>query len=65
MKPTNNDPTDAFIAAKAEIDDLLARLTALSNDNLGSSMDHIHWGHVASAQQLSAMLLDAAAFIGA
>jgi hypothetical protein len=42
-------PTEAlaaFIAAKAEIDTMLARLTALSDDNFETHPDKIQWGNV-------------------
>lgn len=37
---------DAFIARKAEIDTMLARLAALSNEHFGYAPDEINWGHV-------------------
>ena len=37
---------DAFIAAKAEIDTLLERLKALSDDHFETRPDEITWGHV-------------------
>ena len=39
---------DAYMARKAEIDTMLARLTALSDDHFGVGPDEINWGHVAS-----------------
>ena len=42
----NTKALDAFIAAKAEIDAMLARLAALSADHFETSPDEIHWGHV-------------------
>lgn len=36
----------AFIAQKAEIDAMLARLQALSDDHFGYSPDEITWGEV-------------------
>jgi hypothetical protein len=36
----------AFIAQEAEIDAMLARLQALSNDHFGYSPDEITWGEV-------------------
>ena len=37
---------DAFIARKAEIDTMLERLKALSDEHFGYSPDDINWGHV-------------------
>jgi hypothetical protein len=36
----------AFVAKKAEIDAMLARTQALSDDHFGYSPDEITWGHV-------------------
>lgn len=38
----------AFIAKKAEIDAMLARLQALSDDHFGFEPDTINWGSVGS-----------------
>ena len=46
MPKTNDTALDAFIAAKAEIDTMLARLAALSDDHFEASPDEITWGHV-------------------
>ena len=37
---------DAVIAAKLEIDSMLERLKALSDDHFETSPDEINWGHV-------------------
>ena len=37
---------DAFIARKAEIDAMLARLQALSDEHYNVTPDEVHWGHV-------------------
>jgi hypothetical protein len=37
---------DAFIAKKAEIDAMLERIKALSDDHFDASPDEINWGHV-------------------
>ena len=42
----NSKPLDAFLAAKAEIDTMLARLKALSADRFETSPEEITWGHV-------------------
>ncbi|WP_210880363.1 hypothetical protein [Roseovarius autotrophicus] len=42
----NSKALDAFLAAKAEIDSMLARLAALSDDHFDTHPDEINWGHV-------------------
>ena len=42
----NSKAIDAFLAAKAEIDGMLALLTALSDDHFETHPDEIHWGDV-------------------
>lgn len=37
---------DAFVAKKTEIDMMLERLRALSDDHFGYAPDDIDWGHV-------------------
>ncbi len=49
MKARTRDNTtalDAFLAKKAEIDTMLARLQALSADHFETSPDEVNWGHV-------------------
>jgi hypothetical protein len=36
----------AFVSKKAEIDEMLTRLQALSDDHFNYSPDQIDWGHV-------------------
>jgi hypothetical protein len=36
----------AFVSKKAEIDEMLTRLRALSDDHFNYSPDEIDWGHV-------------------
>jgi hypothetical protein len=36
----------AFVSRKAEIDEMLTRLQALSDDHFNCSPDDIDWGHV-------------------
>ena len=47
---------DAFMAKKAEIDEMLARLQTISDDHFGASPDEIHWGHVGSLDHHAALL---------
>ena len=42
---SNEDALAAFVSRKAEIDTMLARLQALSNDHFGYSPDEITWSH--------------------
>ena len=44
----NSKALDAFVAAKLEIDSMLERLKALSDDHFETSPDEINWGHVGS-----------------
>ena len=46
----------AFIAKKAEIDEALARLQALSDDHFNYSPDEIDWGHVGTLGYYAEML---------
>ncbi|PLL13898.1 hypothetical protein C0V75_00095 [Tabrizicola sp. TH137] len=53
---TNEKALDAFIAAKTEIDAMLARLQALSDDHFETSPDEINWGHVGTLNHYRAKL---------
>jgi len=52
----NTKALDAFIAAKFEIDAILARLAALSADHFETSPDEIHWGHVGTLNHYASLL---------
>ena len=52
----NTKGLDAFLAAKFEIDAMLARLAALSADHFETSPDEIHWGHVGTLNHYRAKL---------
>jgi hypothetical protein len=43
---SNDDALAAFVARKAEIDAMLTRLKALSDDHFNYSPDEIGWDHV-------------------
>ena len=47
---------DAFIARKAEIDTMLERLTALSDEHFGYAPDDINWGHVGTLTHYAELL---------
>ena len=44
--PSNDKALDAFMTTKVQIDAMLARLTALSNDHFQAKPDEINWGDV-------------------
>ncbi|EXL08914.1 hypothetical protein [Aquamicrobium defluvii] len=47
---------DAFISAKLEIDGMLTRLQALSDDHFNTDPDQINWGHVGTLDHYRARL---------
>ena len=47
---------DAYVARKAEIDTMLARLKALSDDHFGVAPDEINWGHVGTLAHYAELL---------
>lgn len=54
---TQNDKTlDAFMAAKTEIDVMLERLKALSDDHFGTHPDEINWGNVGTLNHYASLL---------
>ena len=53
---TNDKALDAFIAAKAEIDVILERLKALSDDHFETHPDEINWGHVGTLKHYAGLL---------
>ncbi len=60
MPKTNDAALDAFIAAKTEIDAMLARLAAHSADHFETSPDEINWGHVGTLNHFRAKLREIA-----
>jgi hypothetical protein len=53
-KTRNNDKAlAAFIARKAEIDTMLARLQGLSEGHFEANPDEINWGHVGELADMS------------
>ena len=56
----NSKALDAFLAAKREIDTMLERLKALSDDHFETSPDEIHWGHVGTLNDYRAKLREIA-----
>ena len=47
---------DAYMARKAEIDTMLARLTALSDEHFNVSPDEVDWGHVGTLAHYAELL---------
>ena len=52
----NSQVVSAFIAKKAEIDTMLARLTALSAEHFNTDPDTLHWGHVGNLEFYASQL---------
>ena len=53
---SNDKALDAFIAAKTEIDTMLERLKALSDDHFETHPDEINWGHVGTLTLYAGLL---------
>lgn len=52
----NDKALNAFIAAKADIDAMLARLATLSNDHFETNPDEINWGDVGTLNHYASLL---------
>ena len=62
--PKNNDAALAvFIAGKAEIDALLARIQAASADHFGAKPEAVTWGHAGSLGFVTERLKEIAEFL--
>ncbi len=59
---TNEQALAAFIAAKTEIDRILADLATLSADHFNATPDEITWGHVGTATHIRERLQEIASF---
>jgi hypothetical protein len=53
---SRQDALAAFVARKAEIDTMLTRLQALSDDHFGLGPDEVTWGHVALLDDYAELL---------
>lgn len=53
---TRQTALDAFMARKAEIDSLLARLQALSAEHFNVSPDDVNWGNVGDTTRYAELL---------
>ena len=56
MPKTKTSDFDAFIAAKTEIDAMLARLATHSADHFGCTPEEVNWGHVGTLDHYRARL---------
>ena len=52
----NSKALDAFLARKVEIDAMLERLRALSDDHFNVGPDEVHWGHAGTLADYAALL---------
>jgi hypothetical protein len=48
--PDTQEAVDAFIAKKAEINAMLARIAKLSDDHFGADPEKVNWGDVGSLE---------------
>ena len=58
-KPTSKSSQEAlaaFVQKKAEIDTMLARLQALSDDHFDYAPDDINWNHVGTLEHYAELL---------
>ena len=53
---SNQDALAAFVARKAEIDAMLTRLQALSDNHFGYSPDEITWSHAEGLAHYAGLL---------
>lgn len=53
---TRQSALDAFIAKKMDIDAMLDRIKALSDDHFDYHPDEIHWGHVGTLAHYAELL---------
>ena len=47
---SNEDALAAFVSRKAEIDTMLTRLQALSDEHFGTAPNEVTWGHVGTLE---------------
>jgi hypothetical protein len=53
---SNEDALAAFVSKKAEIDAMLTRLQALSDDHFGYAPDDVTWAHVGTLEDYAELL---------
>ena len=52
----NEKALESFLAAKARIDQMLARIQALSDEHFETDPDAVHWGDVGTLNHYSSLL---------
>ena len=55
-KTDNSKALAAFVARKAEIDTMLERIAALSDQHFEVAPDDVHWGHVGTLAHYAELL---------
>ena len=63
ISPDNGQALVALVARKSEIDAMLQRLLAFSDDHFGVAPDDVTWGHVGNLGHLLGRLRQASDFI--
>ncbi len=53
---SKEQPLAAFVSKKAEIDTMLTRLQALSDDHFGYAPDDVTWSHVGTLEHYAELL---------
>jgi hypothetical protein len=53
---SSEDALAAFVSKKAEIDAMLTRLQALSDDHFGYAPDEVTWSHVGTLEHYAELL---------
>jgi hypothetical protein len=53
---SNEDALAAFVSKKAEVDAMLTRLQALSEDHFGYAPDDVTWSHVGTLEHYAELL---------
>jgi hypothetical protein len=61
---TNDAALAAFMRSKAEVDALLARITAASADHFGATPDRVTWGDAGSLGFVTERLKEITEFLG-
>lgn len=54
--PSTQKALDVFMACKAQIDNQLSRLEALSAEHFNIDPDDVHWGHVGDLSRYAELL---------
>ena len=53
---SNEDALAAFVSKKAEVDAMLTRLQALSDDHFGCAPEDVTWSHVGTLEHYAELL---------